>query len=156
MCSSALNHCTESQASEHLEDIFYELVKKTLLILLFGLLTNVTLSQDAKAIYMFKKERQRKMFKYSEIDSLVLYNNGSFYRKYFYQYHEIKYSVVKGNWKIENGVLYLNITERKESNAEENWTQFYGKFRYSILRKRIIPINDHFEIYATQKLKFIE
>ena len=131
-------------------------MKKTLLILIFGLLVNFTFSQEVKAIYKFKKEQQKKMFKYSELDSLVLYNNGSFYRKYVYQYHEIDYSEVKGNWKIENGILNLNITGKKESVADENWIEFNGKIRYSIVRKRLIPINDSFQIYATQKLKLIE
>lgn len=127
-----------------------------LLILIFGLLVNVAFSQEVIAIYKFKKEKQKKMFKYSELDSLVLYSNGSFYRKYFYQYHEIDYSEVNGNWKIENGILNLNITGKKNSVAEQNWKDFTGKFRYSIVRKRITPINDSFEIYATQKLKLIE
>ena len=77
-------------------------------------MVNVTFSQEVKAIYKFQKEQQKKMFKYSELDSLVLYNNGSFYRKYFYQYHEIDYSEVKGNWKIENNKLSLTINNKKE------------------------------------------
>ena len=96
------------------------------------------------------------MFKYSELDSLVLYKNGSFYRKKYYKYHEIDYSELKGNWKIDNGVLYLNITEKKESLEQKNWAEFNGMFKYSIKRKRLIPINDSFEIFATQNLKLIE
>ena len=138
-------------------------MKKTFLILFFGLLVNVSFSQEVKSMYRFKKVKEQ-TFKGTEIsyldqelDSLVLYKNAGFYRRTSYaQFDNFGSEEQKGQWKIDNGILYLNITAKKENFAEENWTEYTGKFKYSIKRKNLIPINDSFEIYATRKLKLIE
>tara|TARA_R110000823_G_C15797285_1_gene486794 strand:+ start:300 stop:746 length:447 start_codon:yes stop_codon:yes gene_type:complete len=131
-------------------------VKKTLLILIFGILVNVSFSQEVKSIYKFKKEQKKKIFTYSELDSLVLYDNGSFYRQYHYDYHQINHSELKGNWKIENGFLYLNITESKSSFADKKWAEFNGELSYLVKRRKLIPNDNHLKIYAKQNLKLIE
>ena len=119
-------------------------------------MVNVSFSQEIKSIYKFEKEQKTKKFTHTEFDSLVLFSNGSFYRKYFKQFHEIEYSELKGNWKIENQVLCLSITGEKASSTEKKWTEFTGKFKYTIKRKKLIPINDSMEIYATHNLKLFE
>lgn len=119
-------------------------------------MVNVSFSQEVKSIYRFKKEQKKKMFTYSELDSLVLYDNGSFYRLYHYDYHQINHSELKGSWKIENGILHLIITGEKSSFADKNWTEFNREFRYFIKRKRLIPCENRFKIYANQNLKLID
>ena len=129
---------------------------KTLLILIISLFSNCLYSQEIQSIYKFKKQEEKKNFHYYELDSLVIYRNGSFYRKRFYQYHEINYLELKGNWKIENGILYLNISDKKTSKTEKDWTKFSGKFTYLTKKKKLIPTNDGIEFDALKKLKLVK
>ncbi|WP_445458012.1 hypothetical protein [Flavobacterium sp. HNIBRBA15423] len=131
-------------------------MKRTLLLLLFGILVNVSFAQEVKSIYTFKKEQQKKIFHYSELDSLILYNNGSFYRRYHYKYHEIKYSELKGNYTIENGLLYLKITANKSSFGDKEWSNCNEVLTYRIKKKQLIPNDSHFKSYAKQRLKLNE
>ncbi|NHN25987.1 hypothetical protein FIA58_009905 [Flavobacterium jejuense] len=133
-------------------------MKKALFLILFGLFLNVS-AQEVKSIYTFKKEQQKKLFHYSELDSLVLYNNGNFYRCYHYKYHEIHYSELKGNWSIENGLLYLNATANKssvEDVEDKEWLNCNEVLTYCIKKKQLIPFETHFKSYAKQCLKLIE
>lgn len=114
-------------------------MKKTFLIF-FGLLTNFIFSQEIHSIYKFKKQQQKKLFNYYELDSLVLYKNGSFYQTYSYNYHEINYSEIKGDWKIENGILILSVNEKNDSKNNPNWEKTLAKYRYKIKRKKLSPI----------------
>ena len=138
-------------------------MKKTLLILIFGLLVNVSFSQEVKSVYRFKKVKQQ-TFKNSEItwvdrklDSLVLYKNAEFYRRTSYaQFDNFGFEEQKGQWKIDNGILYLSITAKRDNLTEKDWTKYTGKFKYSIKGKKLIPVNDSFEIYAKETLKLFE
>ena len=125
--------------------------------MIFGILVNFSFSQEVKSIYRFKKEQNKKIFIYFELDSLVLYDDGSFYRQYHYDYHQINHSELKGNWRIETGVLYLNITEGKSSFADKKWSELNGELSYQIKRRKLIPNENHLKkTYAKQKLKLIE
>lgn len=114
-------------------------MKKTFLIF-FGLLTNLIFSQEIHSIYKFKKEQQKRFFNYYELDSLVLYKNGNFHQTYSYNYHEITYTEIKGNWKIENDTLILNVNEKTDSGKDTIWKNTFAKYRYRIKGKKVLPI----------------
>jgi hypothetical protein len=139
-----------------------KIVIKTFLILIFSLLVNISFSQEVESVYRFKKVKKQtyKNSKTSyfekELDSLVLYKNGEFYRQTNYsQFDNFGFEVQKGQWRIENGILYLNIIAKNENFENEKWFKYSGEFKYSIKRKKLIPINDSFEIYAKRNLKLI-
>jgi hypothetical protein len=91
-----------------------------------------------------------------ELDSLVLYTNGAFYRHTSYaQFDAFGCEEQKGQWEMNNGILCLNISGEKENVAIENWKACSGKFKYSIKRRKLVPINDGFGRYAKQQLKLI-
>lgn len=121
--------------------------------MIFTFFANYLVAQEIQSTYKFKREEAKKLFNYYELDSLVLYKNGSFYRKEFYQYHQIKYLEHKGDWKIENGILYLNITDKKTSKTEKSWQKSTENYKYKVKKKKLIPVNDSFDIYALRKLK---
>ena len=110
-------------------------MKKTFLIF-FGLLTNLIFSQEIYSIYKFKKEQQKRFFNYYELDSLVLYKNGNFHQTYSYNYHEITYTEIKGNWKIENDTLILNVNKKTDSGKDTIWKNTFAKYRYRIKGKK--------------------
>ena len=136
-------------------------MRKTVLILIFGLLTNFVVSQEIHSEYVFKKEKtksrtgSRIKWNYVDSDSLVLYKNGTFHRTKFYHYHEIIYSELKGEWKIENDTLILNIKLEKESKSDKKWTEINSTISYRIKRRKIKPING-FEFYAIRNLKRVK
>lgn len=130
-------------------------MKKTLFISIIALLSNYLYSQEIQSVYRFKKEEQKKIFYYYELDSLVLYKDGSFYRKRFYQYHEIEYLELKGSWKIENGILYLSVLDKKTSKTEKDWIKLNGKIKYITKKRKLIPIKDGYQFNAHKKLKLI-
>lgn len=77
--------------------------------------------QEVESVYKFKKVKKQtyKNSKTSyfekELDSLVLYKNGEFYRQMSYvQFDNFGFEEQKGEWRIENGILYLNIISKKE------------------------------------------
>jgi len=150
-------------------------LKKTFIILVFGILTNNLIGQEISSEkevlseYMFKKEtRKPNKLKWNEIelDSLVLYNNGAFNRTYAYEFHQIIYSEFKGSWKIQNDTLNLKIKYRKLGKANKTWNEFNSHFMYKIKRTKLVPIynyniDDFFELninelYTTRKLKLIK
>ena len=136
-------------------------MKKTVLILIFGLLTNFVFSQEIHSEYVFKKEKTKSKigsgikWNYIDSDSLILYVNGTFHRTKFYHYHEIIYSELKGEWKIENDTLFLNIKLEKKSKSDKKWTEINSKFSYEIKRQKLIPING-FEFYAIRNLNRVK
>ena len=136
-------------------------MRKALLILIFGLLTNFVISQEIHSEYVFKKEKIKSKigngikWNYVDSDSLVLYENGTFHRTKFYHYHEIIYSELKGEWKIKNDTLILNIKLEKENKSDKKWTEINSEFSYEIKRRKLIPING-FEFYAIRNLKRVK
>lgn len=113
-------------------------------------------------MYKFKKVKKQtyKNSKTSyfekELDSLVLYKNGEFYRQMSYvQFDNFGFEEQKGEWRIENGILYLNIISKKEEFEKENWIKYTGEIKYLIKRKKVIPI-ESFNTYATRNLKLVE
>lgn len=135
---------------------------KTLLILIYSLLINISFFQEVESVYKFKKVKKQtyKISKTSyfekELDSLVLYKNGEFYRQISYaQFDNFGFEEQKGEWRIENGNLYLNIIAKKEDFKNENWIKYTGEIKYLMKRKKLIPI-DSFKTYAKRNLKLFE
>ena len=127
-------------------------IRKLPLIVIIGILSLNLNAQEIHSEYKFKKEKKKSMWNYIELDSLVLYKNGTFYRNKFYHYHQINYSEYKGNWKIKNGILLLEITKKNTNKTNKNWREEKGIYKYLIKRKKIIPF-DGFEFYSDKKLK---
>jgi hypothetical protein len=129
--------------------------------LIFGLLTNILVSQEIQSEYVYKKEKIKQKsdneikWNYVDSDSLVLYENGTFHRTKFYHYHEIIYSELKGKWQIENDTLILNIKHEKKSKSDKKWTEINSTLIYRIKRRNIKPING-FEFYAMRNLKHVK
>ena len=136
-------------------------MRKILLIFIFSLLTNILFSQEIQTEYVYKKEKTIQKSKngikwnYVDSDSLVLYKNGTFHRTKFYHYHEIIYSELKGNWKIENDTLILNVKLEKESKSDKKWTEINSTIIYRIKKRKIKPINGY-EFWATRNLKRVK
>jgi hypothetical protein len=97
-------------------------------------------SQEIHSIYKFKKQKQKKNLTYYVLDSLVLFKNGNFHNTHNYNYHEIVYNETKGNWRIENGILILDVNEKKEIFKDPIWKKKVEKYQYKIKGKRLIPI----------------
>ncbi len=114
-------------------------MKKTFLIL-FGILTNFIFSQEIESVYKFKIEKQKGIFTHYELDSLVLYKNGKFHQTYLYNYHQIKYKQMKGNWKIENGKLILDVKEETDYGNDIIWKKSFTVYRYKIKGKKLLPL----------------
>ena len=129
--------------------------------MIFGLLTNILVSQEIQSEYVYKKEKIKQKsdngikWNYVDSDSLVLYENGTFHRTKFYHYHEIIYSELKGEWKIENDTLILNIKLEKESKSDKKWNEINSTLIYQIKRRNIKPING-FEFWAIRNLKRVK
>lgn len=113
-------------------------------------MTNLTFSQEVKSVYRFKKEVKKRIFTKYELDSLVLYKDGSFYRKEHYIYHEVFRLETKGNWKIENGKLILNIIQ--ENETDDFWTSVTNKQSFTIKRRNLIFVKN----YSKRKLKLLK
>ncbi|MFV9552553.1 hypothetical protein [Algibacter sp. PT7-4] len=118
-------------------------------------------SQEIQAEYVYKKEKTKQKsesgtkWNYVNSDNLVLYENGTFHRTKFYNYHEIIYSELKGEWKIQNDTLILNIKLEKESKSDKNWTEINSTITYRIKKLKIKPINGY-EFWATRNLKRVK
>lgn len=108
--------------------------------MIFGVLTNIVFSQEIESTYKFKKEKQKQIFTYYELDSLVLYKNGNFHQTYTYNYHEIKHKEIKGEWKIENGKLILIVKEETNTVNNTIWKKSFAKYRYKIKGKKLLPL----------------
>ena len=136
-------------------------MRKILLIFIFSFLTNILVSQEIQSEYVYKKEKTKQKSKsgikwnYVDSDSLVLYKDGTFHRTKFYHYHEVIYSELKGEWKIENDTLVLNIKLEKESKSDKKWTEINSTIIYQIKKRKIKPING-FEFFAVQNLKLVK
>ena len=136
-------------------------LRKTVLILIFGLLTNILVSQEIQAEYVYNKEKTKQKsesgtkWNYVDSESLVLYENGTFHRTKFYHYHEIIYSELKGEWKIQNDTLILNIKLEKENKSDKDWTEINSTITYRIKKRKIKPLNG-FEFYAIRNLKRVK
>ncbi|CAM4007002.1 hypothetical protein FLCU109888_13300 [Flavobacterium cucumis] len=114
-------------------------MKKTFLIL-FGILTNIIFSQEIESVYKFKIEKQKGIFTHYELDSLALYKNGNFHQTYLYNYHQIKYKQMKGDWKIENGKLILDVKEETDYGNDIIWKKSFAEYRYKIKGKKLLPL----------------
>ena len=98
---------------------------------------NTVFSQETQSVYRFKLKQKKRGYTYYESDSLVLYNNGSFYREDSYaEFDNFGYSELKGEWKIKNKILYLKITKKNENKTDKNWIEFSDKFKYLVKEKK--------------------
>ena len=113
---------------------------KKAFVILFGILTNIIFSQEIESVYKFKIEKQKGIFTHYELDSLILYKNGSFHQTYLYNYHQIKYKQMKGYWKIENGKLILDVKEETDYGNDISWKKSFAKYRYKIKGKKLLPL----------------
>ena len=125
---------------------------KIVFLLLFGFQINFSFSQEIKSIYKIKKEQKKRMPNYYELDSLVLYHDKSFYRKYHYNFHEIISYESKGNWEIKNGLLNLKTT-KSQNYINKEWFEIEALLKYSIKRNKLIPINENAKSKTLYKLK---
>jgi hypothetical protein len=132
-----------------------------ILILAVSIGVNFSFSQEIEDTYKYRKEIGKvKYYKYKEgmktskieLDSLVLYKDGTFYRKNFYTHRGIKWLEQKGNWKIDNGKLSLNINGTKTEPRQEEWTFINEEYKYKVKRKKLIPYSG-FEFKSDRKLK---
>lgn len=137
-------------------------MKKAFYILINCLLVNFLFSQEVESVYKFKKVKKQtyKNAKTSyfeeELDSLVLYKNGEFYRQISYaQFDDFGFEEQKGQWKIENGILYLKINSKNKDFEKENWIKYIGEIKYLMKQKKVIPL-DNFKTYAKRNLKLIK
>ncbi|AUC77444.1 hypothetical protein [Olleya sp. Bg11-27] len=124
-------------------------MKKTTLILILGLISSNLISQEIEFAYEFRKVNRN----YSGLDSLIIYKNGTYFRKKLYHIHGIESYNEKGQWKIIDDSLFLNLESIKtfpESNNE--WNDFERTDKFLIKRKNIIPVF-HGIIYRKKKLK---
>jgi len=135
-------------------------MRKILLIFFCLVGFNLT-AQEVQEVYKFKKEKVKRKFlsgktwNYLDLDSLTLLKNQNFHRVQFYRYHEIRYTELKGTWKIENDTLKLSILEFNESKNKKDWVKQEGILKYKLRNKRLIPINGY-EFSAFKNLKRIK
>lgn len=145
--------------SENEQKFYY--LKKIFLIFIFSFLTNILVSQEIQSEYVYKKEKTKQKSKsgikwnYVDSDSLVLYKDGTFHRTKFYHHHEILYSELKGEWKIEKETLILTIKLEKESKSDKKWNEINSTITYRIKKRKIKPING-IEFYAIRNLKLVK
>ena len=104
-------------------------------------MTNNLFSQDVYSEYKFFKEKlPNKNFRFhcTELDSLILFKDKSYSRIYSYQCHQLDYSEQKGNWKIENGILYLNATGNKSDRNDIDWTILNFEYKFKVRRSKLV------------------
>ena len=105
-------------------------------------------SQEIHAKYKHKKEKTKSRFlsgvkwNYVEFDSLVLYQNGEFYRNRFYRYHQVIFTEYKGNWKTKNGILSLETNQFNTDFDDKNWLELKLKFEFLLKKRKLIPLSD--------------
>lgn len=137
---------------------------KKVFLILFGILTNIIFSQEIESVYKFKIEKQKGIFTHYELDSLILYKNGNFHQTYLYNYHQIKCKQMKGDWKMENGKLILDVKEETDYGNDISWKKSFAKYRYKIKGKKLLPLTTtitkkngektiHYYFLPPQKLK---
>ena len=130
--------------------------KKIILLFIFGPLTNSLISQEIHKTYLQKKEkRHSNQWDITSLDSLVLYKNGTYHRTRSYKFHEIIYVEIKGDWKIKNDTLHLNVQQIKENKSDTEWTKINSKLRYLKKRRKLKPI-DRSEFFATEHLNLVK
>ncbi|MFK7749509.1 MAG: hypothetical protein AB8B65_14025 [Kordia sp.] len=129
-------------------------MKNILLILIFSVFANSVFSQEIHEKYQYKKEKSSNStgWNITDLDSLVLYKNGTFHRTRLYLFHEVVYSEIKGEWKIKNDTIYLNIQQQKENKSDKKWKKIKASLQYYKKRRKLKPING-LEFRATHYLK---
>lgn len=100
----------------------------------------VSFTIHSQEIYLYKKIKKKKKWKEISIDSLVLYSDGSFYRKSHYQYHEIIDIVEKGEWSKKDNILTLHT--KKKLDVFDEWISDKNIKKLKIRRKKIISIDE--------------
>ena len=135
---------------------------RTLILTLIVLFVSIALySQEVKSEYKFKSEKTKTRFlsgvkwNYIELDSLILYNDNTFYRKRFYHYHQINNLAQKGDWKIQDGILKLYVKKENEEYDSEKWYDIEKQNDFKILRRKLIPFPSY-EMFTDRKLKLIK
>ena len=107
-----------------------------------GLFTGGLSSQEA--IYQYKKVKSKTVYKrgktkFIELDSLILFDNGSFQR--FYQlidFDQISNIEFKGDWIIKNDSLTLDIRKEK-SKLDASWTDKKYRCVFHMKKGKLIP-----------------
>ena len=112
-------------------------MKKTFIILFLGILSNTIFGQTNSAEkkilseYKFEKKRKKSLapngikWTESELDSLVIYDNSTYHRVYYYVLHQIKHKEQIGTWKIKKDTLILISKENINSQFPANNTYYY-------------------------------
>ena len=136
-------------------------MKKIFLVLTIIFISIEFYAQEIHSEYKFKSEKTKTRFlsgikwNYIELDSLILYNDNTFYRKRFYHYHQINNLAQKGDWKIQNGVLKLYVKKENEEYDSDKWDDVEKQNDFKITRRKLIPFTS-FEIFTDRKLKLIK
>ena len=90
-----------------------------------------------------------------ESRKFVLYKNGTFHRTRSYKFHEVIYSEIKGDWKIKNDTIHLNVQLLKKDKSDTEWTEINSRLRYLRKRRKLKPI-DRSEFFATEYLNLVK
>lgn len=124
-------------------------------ILFLYLFSNNSFAQEIKSIYLFKKEINNKNeLTYRELDSLVIYKNGEYFRKTIYMNHEIIQDESSGNWSKNNGKVKLKINLKNEYARKDN--PYCSPERlYKIRANKLIPVSGFQCELKTHKLKLV-
>ena len=139
----------------------FKTMKKTLLILTILFISIEFYAQEIQSEYKFKSEKTKSRFlsgvewNYIELDSLILYNDNTFYRKRFYHYHQINNLAQKGDWKIHDGILKLYVKKENEEFDSEKWEDIEKQNDFKISRRKLIPFPSY-EMFTDRKLKLIK
>jgi hypothetical protein len=135
-------------------------MKKTLFLIIFGFITNYSVSQKIEYTYIYKVEKVKSRFgsgvkwNYLDLDSLVIYKNGTFHQTKVYHYHQFSYTEFNGKWNIKNDTLFLDFKEMKQGKTEKIWETQTLKLAYRIKRNKIKLIGEP-DYYRRKKLKIV-
>ncbi|WP_456439575.1 hypothetical protein [Psychroserpens sp.] len=119
-------------------------MKKTIIILSFVLGFRFGFSQEISTIYKYKTEKIKFGYRKSniqwdifELDRLVLYKDGTFYRNRIFQFNELSQTEYIGTWNKKERILILNCINSKNKQKHE----IDKKFEFKVKRKKIIPLS---------------
>lgn len=132
-------------------------MKKIIFIFIFSLLANVVVSQEIHKKYQYKSKKTSNStgWNITDLDSLVLYKNGTFHRTRLFKFVKTFYLELKGEWKVKNDTIYLNIRHKKENKSDTKWTKMNSYLYYVTKKRKLKPING-LEFRATHYLKLLK
>ncbi|WP_405377966.1 hypothetical protein [Nonlabens sp. Asnod3-A02] len=118
-------------------------------------------SNNESLIYKFKKETtkgrifSKTRWKYVDLDSLILKNNGDFLKTKEMIYHDFSFHQLKGTWEIKNDTLSLKAKYINKGKLETNWYKTDLILQYKVKKHKLKPI-DKEGFFTGEKLKLIK